>query len=508
MRPWLSALCFSPWAIYKKRLDNPSRVNKVGALGPESQAWWGVTAGVLVLGAALRVWLCFHDDGIHWPDEIYQTLEPAHRLVFGFGLRAWEFVEGGRSWAFPGLLAGFLKLCSGLGLGEPRSYILAVRLLMTLLGLLSALGSYQLARVSGATRRSSAMACALWALMAPAIFFAPRAMNETASAVPIVFGLALALDPKATRGRLALGSSLLGFSVLLRLQNTFVCAAVLIVLAGRRAWRPLMEAAGVLAIWALLYGLLDRLTWGGWFHSLFAYWRYNVGEGMMAFYQSSDEWFFLRVLLGVMPLVTLCLLAFSALALRRVPGLIFIVAVFIGAHSFVPHKELRFIMPVLPMWGAIAAVGLDVPKGRVARWVSWGVAAVAVAWSALNHRALTLEEVGHPEVAHAELASAYDVNGAANRLLLRAHEEPDLCGLKLEHLQKIWTGGYSYLHRNVPFYSQSGPPPESRFYNYLLLPRNAVSFGEVRASDGKFALVRLFSGPCTHDPNFDDRSLY
>jgi len=59
----------------------------------------------LAAGAALRLWLAFSDDGVHWPDEIYQTLEPAHRAAFGYGLLAWEFLEGARSWALPGLIA-------------------------------------------------------------------------------------------------------------------------------------------------------------------------------------------------------------------------------------------------------------------------------------------------------------------------------------------------------------------------------------------------------------------
>ncbi|HEX8822710.1 MAG TPA: hypothetical protein VF794_22475, partial [Archangium sp.] len=55
----------------------------------------------LGVGAALRVWTALTDDGIYWPDEVFQSLEPAHRLVFGYGLKAWEFIEGARNWALP-----------------------------------------------------------------------------------------------------------------------------------------------------------------------------------------------------------------------------------------------------------------------------------------------------------------------------------------------------------------------------------------------------------------------
>ena len=61
--------------------------------------------GSLMLGVLLKTRLVFTDDGINWPDEIYQSFEPAHRLVFGHGLVAWEFLEGARTWAVPGFVA-------------------------------------------------------------------------------------------------------------------------------------------------------------------------------------------------------------------------------------------------------------------------------------------------------------------------------------------------------------------------------------------------------------------
>src|SRR5438034_11832689 len=69
-----------------------------------------VLASALLVGGALRVWLAFNDDGISHPDEMHKSLEPAHRLVFGYGLVDWVFVEGGRKWLFPGTIAAHLEL--------------------------------------------------------------------------------------------------------------------------------------------------------------------------------------------------------------------------------------------------------------------------------------------------------------------------------------------------------------------------------------------------------------
>ena len=70
----------------------------------------------LLAGGAIRVWLALNDDGIYWPDESYQGFEPAHWLVFGYGLIPWEFVDGMRNWAFPGFVAALLKICQLAGI--------------------------------------------------------------------------------------------------------------------------------------------------------------------------------------------------------------------------------------------------------------------------------------------------------------------------------------------------------------------------------------------------------
>lgn len=38
---------------------------------------------------------------IDYPDEIFQTIEQAHQLVFGYGVVPWEFEYGSRSWMLP-----------------------------------------------------------------------------------------------------------------------------------------------------------------------------------------------------------------------------------------------------------------------------------------------------------------------------------------------------------------------------------------------------------------------
>ena len=54
-------------------------------------------AMVLLVALAVRLWSLATHTYVVWPDETFQYLEPAHRLLFGSGVITWEFLDGIRS---------------------------------------------------------------------------------------------------------------------------------------------------------------------------------------------------------------------------------------------------------------------------------------------------------------------------------------------------------------------------------------------------------------------------
>jgi GPI mannosyltransferase 3 len=59
-----------------------------------------LAALVLVAAALPRLWAALADHSLFWCDEIHQSLEPAHRALFGYGFVPWEYRVGARSWLF------------------------------------------------------------------------------------------------------------------------------------------------------------------------------------------------------------------------------------------------------------------------------------------------------------------------------------------------------------------------------------------------------------------------
>lgn len=455
------------------------------------------------MGAALRTAFALRDDGIFWPDEIYQSLEPAHRAAFGYGLVAWEYVQGARHWAFAGLIALVYKLTSLLGLDSPRQYLAVVRIAFCAVGIGTALAIRRLALATGAGKLAAACGSALFSLMGMAIYFAPRAMSETACALPAAAGLALCLRRNARVWEIRLGASLLGFSVLLRLQCALFCLGLVAVLWIRRNRRAAIEAVAVLVCWGVLFGLVDKLTWGTWFHSASSYLRFNLLQRGAERFGTAPPAYYTAALLSSLGPLWVIMTGLALAAIPSAPGLWLIALVFFVPHWLSPHKELRFLMPLLPVLCALAAVGLQRLLEVRSRWVS-GIApaaALAVAlYSAATFKQLTFGRLGVYEPAPGT-RSALDAGGRENRLLLAAHEAPDLCGLQLLTNDLDFIGGFSYLHRRVPLYGPSGPPMGSHQFNYVIAARGAVAGREV-ASDSNLVLLRLFEGSCAPDPGY------
>src|SRR5262249_60078056 len=84
----------------------------------------------------------------------------------------------------------------------------------------------------------------------------------------------------------------------------------------------------------------------------------------------------------------------TVLAVGRARALLFVVAVFLVVPMAIPHKELRFIVPVLPALMALAGVGLTAASEKIGWRLPVGLAVLAAVGSAVRFPPLTLGELG------------------------------------------------------------------------------------------------------------------
>ncbi len=488
----------------------------------DKREWLGLV-GLVAAAAAIRLWFGLGGDGIYHPDEIYQVLEPAHRAAFGYGLAAWEWDYGARNWFLPGLLAGWLRMVSAVGVSEPLAYIDATRALVASVHAASGIGVYLLARQHRVGPWLAAVGAAIFLFNPASIYLGFRTLSETFSTPLVVFGFYFALcaayqdEPDAPSWRIWLGMSLLGASVLVRLQNAIFVVPLVLFWRFRGRGKLYSMALQVLVAWALLYGAIDWVTWGLPFQSAGAYVRFNLlMDGSTFNYGAEPFYQYAWVMLGSMGTLGVLTLLLPMAAWERATGVFAAAMLFFGLHCVFPHKDLRFVAAAWPLFAVLAAVGLDVIGAWLAerfdvnathlKWALAGLMVPVIIVSAVGVGSLTFGQLGQAETLGVEPDTrAMDYNGPANRLLARAAARDDICGLYLQGHWATNLGGHTYFHRDVPFFHAGNPPKTPQVVNYVMTRGPHTLNSRPVDTGGDFQLYRVRSGPCEAAADYEPR---
>ncbi|MBM4185570.1 MAG: hypothetical protein FJ207_15345 [Gemmatimonadetes bacterium] len=420
---------------------------------------------VLFFAMGLRLTVAVSWPSISWPDEIFQTMEQAHRLVFGYGVIPWEFRTGARSWLLPGTLAAAMEL------GRPFGGLGHVRAAQAALALLSLAPVFVAFRW---THRRHGVAAAVAAGLAAAtwfelVYFSSRAFSEAVAAHVAIAALYLASEDEQRASRVLLAGVAFGLTVVLRVHLAPAVGVALAVAGGRdgRRWRCLLAGASASVLFA---GLLDATTWSGPFSSFWEYLRYNVIEGNSARLCVKPWHAYFTRLGAVWSWGTAAVLGLAvAGAVRRPAAVAFAVAA-LATHSAIAQKEYRFAYPVVAVVVLLASEGLGelVARLRAPRAVS--ACALAVAWAALSGwRATAFESDGSCGFTRPG-ESMWHQQAVGIEAMERLRTDPDVCGVALVRVHWAWTGGYAYLHRDIPLYDAS----DGRLFRLLEPAFNAV----------------------------------
>ena len=459
-------------------------------------------AALVGFAFALRIGLALGSPSIFYPDEIFQTLEPAHRLAFGYGVISWEWRLGIRSWVLPTFLAGVMRATSWLG-SASSGYQLGVTIVLTLLSLISIWFGYAWAkRASGTTAAIiAALACTFFFGL---VYFAPKALYEVIAAHVMLPGLYLGVygEKLGERKRLFLAGLLCAFAACLRIQLLPALLFAMIYFCYPR-WRSRIPAvAAGAAIPVLLFGAVDWMTWSYPWQSFLLYYKANTEHNVgREFWSQPWYWYALVLLVLIGPAV---LLLFHGA--RRSPFLAIFCVIVVVSHSVIPHKEIRFIYPILAPALTLAAMGMvdllhEIRGGmRFLENPRW-VIAISVAFF-----------LGSSALLAAQCADWYKTRwGAA--AFDRLSREPALCGIGLYGV--IWweSGGYTHLHRDVPIVpldSAARMANDAPAFNALIAPATSQNLPAGFTQSQCWQGVCLYQRPgaCTAAPADEELNVY
>ena len=454
----------------------------------------------LLLAVATRTWFAFADHSVFWPDEIYQSIEPAHRLAFGYGLLPWEFRDGARSWAFPALLALPLRVLALFGVKSALGYVVVARLVMVALAVWGVGVGVEYARRLGGKSAALIAAFAL-AVFPPLLVYSHRTLQESAS-VPLVLVTPLLLLDRSRKAAVWAGLAI-GLATLLRFQCALVAGVFAVALIVQRREGQLTAYIRAGAAVAAAGGLLDWFTWGRPFHSFITYVQFNLIRSGASTFGVSPPDYFLKTLWTSSGVMVLPIAVGFLVAGVRARAAALAVLLFIGLHSAIPHKEFRFILPVLPLMlslGAVGLVRLAERKQPAPLWIPAALALLLTLGFAKSARGARYQDLGQYLGTPRASDSVWDTEEEPNLLLADASKAPDLCGMLMLGVRAAFTGGYSYLHRDVPLLYRFQACDTAKSANYVIAERNDPNV------PAEFQLVRgrnrfgLFRRPGTCEP--------
>ena len=319
---------------------------------PPTTRWPHPLVIILLLAAALRLPLAFWPN-FHHPDEVFQYVEPAWRVLGHDSIVSWEWRYGMRGWLLPTIMAGPVAIGDWIAPGGMSAYVLP-RLLAAIASLSIVISAWAFgARVSRTHGVLASLVAAIWFEL---IYFAPHTLSEPlATAVILPAAVLLSRDAPSRRDLIG-GGALLALAFLFRFQYA-PAVAVLILGTCWRDWRRIKPLAlGGAAILAVGGGV-DAMQGAMPFGWLIANVEQNLFQDRAAEFGTTPASIYVSWLWQIWSIAVVPLSFAIFLGYRHAPALLWIGFAVITFHSFIAHKEPRFVFLSTTVFIIIAALG-------------------------------------------------------------------------------------------------------------------------------------------------------
>jgi hypothetical protein len=457
-----------------------------------------------VVALVLRIGLYLAFPGRVHPDETFQYIEQANRLLGRPGIVPWEFVMGVRSWALPAIVAGVLRVARQLS-ADPLFAIQMVGVVFALPSLVGVVLGYRWGEAKGG--RAAAIACAcLNATAVDLVYLAPHPLPDTVAAPLLLGGLYVAdLHGDApSRRRFATAGLLFGCCLAFRVQLAPAIALGMLLLGGRQPRDRLIPLCLGAAVPLALSGLLDWATWGRPFQSIWLYFWVNSIHGAADRFGTAPWYHYLAYLLNGWAPLFLPVLGLAVLGARRAPVPGAVALAIVGTFSLVGHKEYRFLYPALPLIMTLVGLGsADVAGFAASRLGGRPIEArslgcmLALFWAGAS----ALFGAFGP-------ARVYWPHGTAIIESMRiVNGDPVACGIAMSPANR-WSagGGYSALRPGIQFFGfrTDADRRQTEAFNYIYsvteMDFTPYGFTRVRCWEGQPVCLWHRPGGCDPAP--------
>jgi len=335
------------------------------------QAWrvWAASRplAVLTLIALLpRLLAAFFSGGYFAHDDHFLIIEAAASWVQDAGYSTWlpwnqgaEPQPTGHGFFYVGFHFLLFKAFNSIGLTDPKTAMVVVRLLHAIWSLVVVRVGYRIA-LKLSTPEIAWRAGLFLALFYFMPFLSVRNLVEVACIPFLMLGVWRVLrDPHGPSARAALVAGVwIGLALNVRFQTIFFAAGLGLALLLMRRWVPaVLYAVGIALPLIGLQGGIDLLLWGRPFAEMTEYVLYNLANTTTYFDQPWYNYLLLLAGIFIPPLSLAVLFGFFR---RTTPLLLWLpLLVFLVFHSYFPNKQERFLFPIVPLFFVLGYISWE-----------------------------------------------------------------------------------------------------------------------------------------------------
>lgn len=464
-----------------------------------------LTDGALKVRIALfclvfRLINCFLVQTSFVPDEYWQSLEVSHHMVFNYGYLTWEWKEGIRGFSYPLIFALIYKILHLTSYDSVHLLIWLPRVFQALLAAFADLKFFLLVR----TLESPVVAkwtffCHLcsWFSWFCCTRTLTNSMETTLTCLALFYYPLPGSKTHSTKKYL-----------------TLVALAVIVRPTALIVWFPLLmhhfcqesnklrlithNCIPVGAVAVVVSTLIDCIFYGKLTLVQMNFLKFNIFHGVADFYGSHPwHWYITQgfpVVIG--PHLPLFLHG-CTLAVKKYKILLAAVVWTVLVYSFLPHKEFRFIYPVLPFCMVLCGISLANLKAwrRVVAFALLMSNLTAALYTGLVHQRGTLDVMGH---IHTLCDASSSSSPAEVLFLMPCHSTPFYshihCPIKMKFLEcPPDLGEEGYIDEADHFYDDPLHWLRNAFPYKSSLPTHLVFFDVLETEISEFLKGNSFT---------------
>ena len=307
---------------------------------------------ILIIGLAVRLLAAIFSQGYAFNDDHFSIIAPIQAWIDGLPMWGDPDIPPTHSLIYVGSQYALFKIFHLIGLTDPHGKMMGIRIIHAFYSLLTVYFGYKLTEQLS-NSRSAAFIGLFLALFWILPFVSVRNLVEIVC-LPIVLAsfiyLIRASDGHGTNWKdWAVAGLLFGLAFSIRYHTILIAGGAGLVMLYRRQWKgAILFSLAYLAMTFVATGLVDWIMYRYPYHSIVYYYQYNVAVAYDMITGPAERYVWVVLALLVPPVSLLFLFGFLR-GFKIEPMIFWGCMIFFLWHSSFPHKQERFIFPIMPL---------------------------------------------------------------------------------------------------------------------------------------------------------------